>query len=59
MPASLPISLSAENVDRTSLLPRGIWLVAIWTIAMLLFGTLGNVGAETGAMDTFQLLGTF
>jgi hypothetical protein len=59
MPTSLPISLSAEIVDRTNWLPRAIWLVAIWAIVMLSFGTLANIGAETGAMDPFQLLATF
>jgi hypothetical protein len=59
MPTSLPVLFPAEIVGRTNWLPRAIWLVAIWAIVMLSFGTLANIGAETGAMDPFQLLATF
>jgi hypothetical protein len=61
MPTSLPISLSAEIVDRTGL-PRvqgAVWLVVVWAVAMLFFAALANFGTETGAMDPFQLLANF
>jgi hypothetical protein len=61
MPNSLPTTTySPELIDRTELAPAtgGIWLIAIWAIAMLLFSALANVGG-TGEMDAFQLLAPF
>jgi hypothetical protein len=61
MPNSLPTTTySPELIDRTELAPAtgGIWLIAIWAIAMLLFSALAHVGG-TGEMDAFQLLAPF
>jgi hypothetical protein len=60
MPIALPIS-SQKIVDRAGLhrAQGAIWTIAVWAIALLLFTAIANVGADTGAMDPFQLLATF
>jgi hypothetical protein len=61
LPTSLPIRVSSKFIDRTEL-PAGqgvIWTIAVWAIALLFFAAIANVGAETGAMDPFQLMATF
>jgi len=61
MPTSLPITLSSKLIDQTEL-PAGqgvIWFIAVWAIALLFFSAIANVGADTGAMDPFQLMATF
>ncbi len=36
-----------------------IWLIAVWAVAMLLIGAIGNNSDAIGAIDSFQLLGNF
>lgn len=61
MPTALPVSLSPKLVDPTGLRrAQGvIWIIAVWAIALLSFAVIANVGADTGAMDPFQLMATF
>jgi hypothetical protein len=60
MPTSLPLAYSADVVARDKSCDTGaVWFIAIWGIAMLTFVALSNFGADTGAMDPFQLLATF
>jgi len=61
MPTALPVSLSPKIVESTGMHPAQgvIWTIAVWAIALLFFAAIANVGAETGAMDPFQLMATF
>ena len=57
MPTSLPDAAAAKIAQpgkRTDIL-----LIVFWALAMLTFSVFANLGAETGAMDPFELLGTF
>ena len=61
MPTSLPLTYSWAVVApaRSSYASDAIWLVLIWTAAMLLSGALADVRPGAAAVDPFQLLATF
>jgi hypothetical protein len=61
MPTSLPTVYSGTILKPVKLprVDRAVWILLAWVAVMLLFAGLGNPGADTGAIDPFEMLATF
>jgi hypothetical protein len=61
MPTSLPTAYPvgiARPVDLPGVNPVFLIILA-WAAVLLLFAGLGNPGADTGAIDPFEMIATF
>jgi hypothetical protein len=61
MPTSLP-SVYSGAMPKPVKLPRvdrAIWILLAWAAVLLLFAGLANPGADTGAIDPFEMIATF
>jgi hypothetical protein len=61
MPTTLPNAYSGTSLKPVRLprVDRIVWILLAWAAVLLLFAGLGNPGADTGAIDPFELLATF
>jgi hypothetical protein len=61
MPTSLP-DVYSTVIPRPVKLPRVdrvVWILLAWAAVLLLFAGLANPGADTGAIDPFEMIATF